>query len=101
MNKLYILMSTSTCKWCDDAEKLLKSKNISYEKVVLDTAAEDISVPAIKLMQDHGLKEVPQLFLNDGGYVGDYDAIQELVNSYNGGPPNSAGWSVREQIRGY
>ena len=52
-------------------------------------------------MQDHGLKEVHQLFLNDGGYVGDYDAIQELVNSYNGGPPNSAGWSVREQIRGY
>ena len=48
MNKLYILMSTSTCKWCDDAEKLLKSKNISYEKVVIDTAAEDISVPAIK-----------------------------------------------------
>ena len=99
--KMYKLISTSTCQWCDQAEELLKSKDIPYEKIVIDTAPEDISVPIIALMQKNNLKEVPQLFTSDGLLVGNFDQIQSLVNSYNGGPPNSAGWSIKEEIRGY
>ncbi len=78
-------MSSTNCSWCKQAKSLLDAKKIQYEE--------------LDLMRTHHLKEVPQLFLKDGGYIGNFDAIQALVNQYNGQPTNSAGWSIREQVK--
>ena len=96
---MYKLMSSTKCSWCKQAKSLLDAKKIQYEEILLDTASEDIRNPALDLMRTHHLKEVPQLFLKDGGYIGNFDTIQELVNQYNGQPSNSAGWSIREQVK--
>ena len=96
---MYKLMSSAKCSWGKQAKSLLDAKKIQYEEILLDTAPEDIRNPALDLMRTHHLKEVPQLFLKDGGYIGNFDAIQALVNQYNGQPTNSAGWSIREQVK--
>ena len=96
---MYKLMSSTKCSWCKQAKSLLDAKKIQYEEILLDTAPEDIRNPALDLMRTHHLKEVPQLFLKDCGFIGKFYTIPDLVNQYNGQQSNSAVWSIREQVK--
>lgn len=63
-----LIYSKTYCPFCDRAKALFKSKNVSYEEVMVDDKPELYS----ELKQKTGMMTVPQIFINDqlvGGYT--------------------------------
>lgn len=62
-----LIYSKTYCPYCDRAKSLFKSKNVSYEEIMLDDKDDEFTA----LKQKTGMMTVPQIFINDklvGGY---------------------------------
>ena len=68
-----IIYSKNNCPFCEQAKALLKSKNIDFKEINIETnaAGRDILV-------EHGLRSVPQIF--DGELlIGGFDKLKDWV----------------------
>lgn len=72
MNKIQIYTS-SYCPYCIKAKRLLDSKGVEYEEIVLDDSSED----KIEVMKKLNWKTVP-IILIDGKLIGGYDKLVSL-----------------------
>ena len=64
---------TSSCPFCNNAEKLLLSKGVEIEKINTEEEAEEFA----EIVAQIGRDSVPQIFI-DGKHVGGFDDISEL-----------------------
>lgn len=63
-----LIYSKTYCPYCDRAKALFKSKNVSYEEIMVDDKPDVYT----ELKQRTGMMTVPQIFINDqlvGGYT--------------------------------
>ena len=80
---MYIVYSKPNCQYCDMAKTLLKSKNIFFNEVRVDTGQpkEDgqkyISLSELKIKVPNA-KTVPVIF-RDGIFIGGYTELLKLV----------------------
>jgi glutaredoxin len=69
-----IVYSKNVCPFCDQAKALLKSKNIDFKEVNIETNAAGRDV-----LIERGLRSVPQVF--DGELlIGGFDKLKEWVS---------------------
>lgn len=70
-----VLMYTKTvCPYCVRAKNLLKSKNISFEEINIESKPPEFYE---KLKKQTGWMTVPQIFINDK-MIGGYDDLKAL-----------------------
>jgi len=67
------IYTTRTCPYCVRAKRLLERKKVSYEEI--DVSVDDGA--RLKLMEDTGLRTVPQIFIGDR-HVGGSDDLHAL-----------------------
>ena len=67
------IYTTRTCPYCVRAKRLLERKKVSYEEI--DVSVDDGA--RLKLMEDTGLRTVPQIFIGDR-LVGGSDDLHAL-----------------------
>ena len=63
--------STAVCPYCVAAKNLLKSKDLEWTEVRIDTDREQFDT---MLKRSNGRRSVPQIFINDH-HVGGYDDL--------------------------
>lgn len=69
-----IVYSKNNCPFCDQAKALLKSKNIDFKEVNIETNAAGRDV-----LLERSLRSVPQIF--DGELlIGGFDKLKEWVS---------------------
>lgn len=64
----FTIYSTDTCPYCDRAKALLRSRGLGYNEISLQNDPEGLQ----HLIQQTGLRTVPQIFVNDtfiGGFM--------------------------------
>ena len=71
---MYKVYGTRICLYCDKAEKLLKTKDLPFEKIYID---EDDD--AKSYIVEQGFKTVPQIWLDDK-WIGGYDDLVRFLN---------------------
>ena len=77
---MYQIYSKPNCTYCEQAKKLLSSKNLAYEELILDVGQEKDStktyVPVSKLKElVPTAKTVPQIF-QDGKLIGGFSELK-------------------------
>ena len=65
------------CPYCESAKKLLKSKGLDFEEILL---ADDDDAGWKKLEKETGFKTMPQIFVGDQ-FVGGYTQLATLNSS--------------------
>jgi glutaredoxin 3 len=71
-----IMYSTQVCPYCQLAEKLLATKGLTPEKILVDLHPERRQ----EMMARTNRKTVPQIFINDH-HIGGYDDLYALEQS--------------------
>ena len=71
---MYKVYGTRICLYCDNAENLLKTKDLPFEKIYID---EDDDAKDYIVKQ--GFKTVPQIWLDDN-WIGGYDDLVRFLN---------------------
>lgn len=77
---MYQIYSKPNCTYCEQAKKLLSSKNIAYEELILDVGQEKdpakTYIPVSKLKElVPTAKTVPQIF-QDGKLIGGFNELK-------------------------
>ena len=72
--------SKNNCPFCDKAKHLLKTKNVAFKEVNIDT-----DVETREWLMDQGHRSAPQIYLGDklfveGGYQGLAKLSDEEIN---------------------
>ena len=75
MNKVQIYTS-SYCPYCARAKRLLDSKGVKYEEIILDDHPEK----KVETMQKLNWRTIP-IILIDGKLIGGYDQLADLERS--------------------
>lgn len=71
-----LIYSKTYCPYCDRAKALFKSKNVSYEEIMVDDKPDVYA----ELKQRTGMMTVPQIFINDE-LIGGYTDLAALDNA--------------------
>lgn len=72
MNKV-VMYCTETCQYCHKAEKLLKSKGVTIEKIFIEGNKRKIK----EMLKRSRRNTVPQIFVGDE-HIGGYDELVKL-----------------------
>jgi len=73
---MYVMLTTSQCNFCDSAKALLKAKNIQYSEYNIQSKS---SKWLLYLLKRSSITTVPQIFDNEGNYIGGYTELKELL----------------------
>jgi len=73
MSKFYVI-STKTCKFCEEAYNLLEQEDLDFTIVYLE---DDPCMRTLLQMAD--LNTVPQIFKPDGEHLGGYADLKVLI----------------------
>jgi len=68
-----VMYTTSWCPYCERARKLLKTKNVSFSEIDIESAAEKRA----EMRNRSGRTSVPQIFIGDH-HVGGSDDLHDL-----------------------
>lgn len=68
-----VMYTTSWCPYCERARRLLKSKNVSFSEIDIESAAEKRA----EMRTRSGRSSVPQIFIGDH-HVGGSDDLHAL-----------------------
>lgn len=68
-----IVYSTRICPYCMMAKRLLASKGVSYQEVMIDSD----DARRVEMMQRSGRRTVPQIFIGER-HVGGFDDLAAL-----------------------
>lgn len=71
--KPVLVYSTRICPYCMMAKRLLGSKGVAYEEIMVDRDEQTRA----EMMQRSGRRTVPQIFIGDR-HVGGYDDLAAL-----------------------
>lgn len=72
-HKPVVMYSTASCPFCVAARNLLRSKNVSWTEVSLDSEPDKRA----EMMSRSGQRTVPQVFVGDT-HVGGFDDLDAL-----------------------
>jgi len=67
------MYATATCPYCINAERLLLSKGVHINKIMVDAQPEQRAV----MMEISGRRTVPQIFINER-HIGGFDDLRAL-----------------------
>ena len=65
---MYLIVGRPNCPWCDKAKEDLDAKGIQYVYVDMNKSMENMSMWKDILVNEMGVKTVPQIFKLTGGY---------------------------------
>lgn len=68
-----IIYSKTYCPFCDRAKALIESKGHDYEEIMMDDKPDKYR----SLMQQTGMRTMPQIFINDQ-FIGGFQELQAL-----------------------
>ena len=71
-----IIYSTDYCPFCTRAKNLLEDKGVPYEEINV----QNDPVMKKKIMDQTGMRTVPQIFINDE-FIGGFQELSALINS--------------------
>ena len=74
---MIIVYSKNTCPYCDQAKALLKSKDIAFIEVNIETNAQ-----AKEYLIERSLRSVPQIFQGEL-HIGGFDKLKAWVKTNN------------------
>jgi glutaredoxin len=75
---MYTVITRNNCKYCDKSKELLKLNSIPYVTYNIEEVS---SKWVLSLMKEASLFTVPQVFASDGGLIGGYRELEELLES--------------------
>lgn len=68
------IYTTAICVYCERAKQLLTHKGASFQEIRID---KDPKKQAEMIERSHGLRSVPQIFINDE-HIGGFDDLHAL-----------------------
>ena len=68
------IYSKTSCSYCWQAKRLLDSKDVAYEEILIDSGGPDREE---MIQRAHGRRTVPQIFIN-GRHIGGCDDLYAL-----------------------
>ena len=71
---MYTVYTTTNCTFCIQAKTLLNEYNCEYLNIILDTQEKKKD-----FKERTGLRTVPQIYTNDGTYIGGYEELKEYM----------------------
>ena len=77
VSKTYLIITSGNCSWCDKALGVLESQGVDWWEIDLSDPYQPKAI--LGLIQKAGLTTVPQVFDEDGQYIGGYS---ELVKKF-------------------
>ena len=72
----YVVISTDKCEFCAKARNLLREKRVGFTAYSLNSQS---SKWLLTLIKQAGMKSVPQVWDNNGDYVGGYTELKEKL----------------------
>jgi|TARA_R110000796_G_scaffold30266_3_gene80978 glutaredoxin len=73
---MYVVLGTDNCKFCTKAKHLLRKEGVSFTAYSLDSPS---SRWLLTLIKKSGITTVPQIWDNNGDYVGGYSELKLLL----------------------
>jgi glutaredoxin 3 len=78
---MYTILTRDQCNFCDAAKAILKGANLSYTEYNVQSPS---SKWVLTLMKQAGHRTVPQIFNHEGGHIGGYtELLQVLTHNDN------------------
>jgi glutaredoxin len=68
----YVILGTAHCEFCTKAKHLMREKRVSFTAYSLDDPS---SRWLLTLVKKAGMKSVPQIWDNNGDYIGGYTEL--------------------------
>ena len=75
--RMYTIYGKGNCPNCENAKKLLESKNIEFEYVTINAASEEVKL--LENMAGKSIKSVPQILHSDNGFFRYVGGLKELM----------------------
>jgi glutaredoxin len=72
----YVVVGTDKCEYCTKAKHLLREKRVGFTAYSLDDPS---SRWLLTLVKKAGMKSVPQIWDNNGDYIGGYTELKEKL----------------------
>jgi glutaredoxin len=72
----YVILGTSQCKFCTKAKHLMREKRVGFTAYSLDDPS---SRWLLTLVKEAGMKSVPQIWDDNGDYIGGYTELKEKL----------------------
>ena len=72
----YVILGTSQCEFCTKAKHLMREKRVGFTAYSLDDPS---SRWLLTLVKKAGMKSVPQIWDDNGDYVGGYTELKEKL----------------------
>ena len=79
---MYVVLGRTQCNFCDSAKALLQSTNKQYTYYTLNDPS---SKWLLTLIKKAGYTTVPQIFDNQGNYIGGYTELKQHVEEIEDG----------------
>jgi glutaredoxin 3 len=71
-----VIYTKENCPYCDHAKTLLKSKQLAFTEIRVDTDADKLN----EMIKLSGRRTVPQIFINDKA-IGGFDDLSALAQN--------------------
>ena len=72
----YVILGTAHCEFCTMAKHLMREKRVGFTAYSLDDPS---SRWLLTLVKKAGMKKVPQIWDNNGDYIGGYTELKEKL----------------------
>lgn len=79
---MYVVLGRTQCNFCDSAKALLQSTNKQYTYYTLNDPS---SKWLLTLIKKAGYTTVPQIFDNQGNYIGGYTELKQHLEEIEHG----------------
>ena len=73
---MYVIITRNQCNFCDDAKALMKGKGINYVEYNIQSGS---SKWILHLLKSSNITTVPQVFDDNGAYIGGYTDLKEYL----------------------
>ena len=73
---MYVILGTTKCEFCNKAKTLLQKEGIGFMSYSVDTVS---SRWLLTLIKQAGMTTVPQIWDNNGDYIGGYTELKEKL----------------------
>ena len=75
--RMYTIYGKGNCPNCENAKKLLESKNIEFEYITINAASEEVKL--LENIAGKSIKSVPQIIRTENGFSEYIGGLKELM----------------------
>lgn len=79
MRSTYVIVGKPGCPWCQRAKDLLDVFRLDYVYIEIDSQKSQLR----EFLKAMGLNTVPQIWRDADEYIGDYMALEAVLNASN------------------